>query len=439
MSLPRLFPISPVTGRPIRGLASRASRFAAALMIASAAAACGGGGSTTGGGGGSGAAGATGASTAGDATAGVSTSGADATDAGLSAAAALGKSIFADAGLSGSGRVACSSCHDPARAHGAAFETAGAPGGASLDRVGGRKAPSIRYLRFAPAFSVDAGGAAVGGLFWDGRAATLEEQAAGPFLNPDEMANDSVEALVARLRAAPYAARFEAVFGSGVWSDPQVAFARMRSALAAYQREDPDFAPFSSKYDAFLAGRATLAAAELRGLALFASPSKGNCAACHPSQRGADGRPPLFTDFSYDALGVPRNGELPRNADPAAFDLGLCASPRGAALGDAACGRFRVPSLRNVALARRLFHNGRFASLKEAVSFYATRDADPARWYPAGADGRAVAYDDLPAALRGNVNRSEVPYGRLVPTLSESEIDDIVAFLGTLTDGWTPP
>lgn len=361
-------------------------------------------------------------------------------DTGLSPAAQLGRSIFADPSLSGSGKVACVSCHDPAFGHGSPFDAPVAPGGAALDQAGGRKPPSIRYLKFNAGFAVDADGTAHGGFFWDGRAGSLEEQAGGPFLNPAEMANDGVEAVIARLRATSYAARFAEVFGADVWNDPAVAFARVRSALAAYQREDEDFAPFSSRYDAFLAGRATLPDAALRGLALFVSPSKGNCAACHPSQRGSDGSAPLFTDFSFDALGVPRNPAIAKNADPAYHDLGLCGPTRTAptALGDAACGRFKVPTLRNVALARRLFHNGRFTSLKDAVTFYATRDSDPARWYPIGPDGLPVRYDDLPAAHRGNVNRTEVPYGRSTPTLNDTEIDDIVAFLGTLTDGWQP-
>lgn len=407
----------------------RSLRLAAlTLVFGGLLTACGGGGS------GNSAAEASGAAT-------TSSAGTDEADAGLSAVALLGKSIFADPSLSGSGKVACASCHDPALGHGSPFDAPTAPGGAALDRVGTRKPPSIRYLKFnTTGLVVDADGTAHGGFFWDGRAASLEEQAGGPFLNPDEMANDSVEAVVARLRATSYADRFARVFGAGIWNDPVAAFDRMRSALAAYQREDGDFAPFSSKYDAFLAGRATLAEAELRGLALFASPAKGNCAACHPSQRGSDGSPPLFTDFSYDALGVPRNAAIAKNADASFADLGLCSPARSApdTLGQKACGRFKVPTLRNVALARRLFHNGRFTTLHDAVSFYATRDADPARWYPIGPDGLPVAYDDLPAALRGNVNRSEVPYGRSTPTLSAAEIDDIVAFLGTLTDGWKP-
>ena len=211
----------------------------------------------------------------------------------------------------------------------------------------------------------------------------------------------------------------------------------MTLALHQYQLEDADFWPFSSNFDAFLRGRATLADAEQRGLALFNAPGKGNCAACHPSARAADGSHPLFTDFSYDNLGVPRNPALARNADPTFFDLGLCARPAG----DLAkrldlCGAFKVPSLR-----RANFHNGRFSTLKDAGTFYVQRDTHPEKWYPRGTDGVLRQFDDLPGALHGNVNTSEAPYNRRpgdLPALDDAEIDDLIAFLRTLSDGYTP-
>src|SRR5262249_18815396 len=158
----------------------------------------------------------------------------------------------------------------------------------------------IRYLRFNRAFLFDSEGTPTGGFFWDGRAASLQEQAGEPFLNPREMAMGSKADVVARLAAAPYAAEFRALFGANVFTDAEVAYDRMTFALAQYQKEDAEFTAFSSKYDAFLRGRATLTEQELRGLALFSDPAKGNCAACHPSARGSDGSLPLFTDFTYD-------------------------------------------------------------------------------------------------------------------------------------------
>ncbi|MFO1272813.1 MAG: cytochrome c peroxidase [Rubrivivax sp.] len=360
---------------------------------------------------------------------------------GLSAQAALGERIFHDSSLSASGRQSCASCHDADHGHGAPNSLAAQPGGVALELQGTRSSPSIRYLATNRAFRIEADGTPTGGFFWDGRAASLADQAGRPFLNPREMANADKAAVVALLAAAPYAKDFEAVFGAGILSRPDEAFERIKLAIQAYELESAEFRPFSSKYDAFLSGRAAFSDAELRGLALFNSPAKGNCAACHPSARGTDGSPPLFTDFSYDALGVPRNPALAVNADPAYFDLGLCAREGGdlAARTDL-CGLFKVPSLRNVALRGSFFHNGRFTTLKDALTFYVQRDTNPGKFYPLKADGSVDKFDDLPPALRANVNTSEAPYNRRpgdAPALSDAEIDDLIAFLNTLTDGWS--
>jgi cytochrome c peroxidase len=252
-----------------------------------------------------------------------------------------------------------------------------------------------------------------------------------------------VQEVAGRLANAAYADRFRALFGADIFDDAEAAFGRALLALQKYQLEDrSEFAPFSSKFDRFLAGQVELSASELRGLALFNDPTKGNCAACHPSTRGSDGTAPLFTDFTYDNLGVPRNADIPANADPEYFDLGLC-GPARLDLADRTdlCGAFKVPSLRNVAATAPYFHNGRFQSLREVVGFYVRRDTNPEEWYPISPDGLVHKFDDLPPAYRENVNRSEAPYNRNVgdlPALSESEIDDVVAFLSTLTDGYQP-
>lgn len=359
----------------------------------------------------------------------------------LGAAAELGRLLFHDVSLSASRRLSCASCHDPARGHAAPFATAVASGGPNLDRPGLRTAPSIRYLRFNGSFRFDAGGEAAGGFFWDGRAASLQEQARAPLLDPDEMANRDVAEVAARVAAAPYAAQFEKVFGPGILAQPELAMNRIVYALARYQQEDPDFAPFSSKYDAVLAGRATLTAQEANGLDLFDRPDKGNCASCHSSTRPSNAPGPLFTDFTYAVVGVPRNPAIPANADPAFFDEGLCGPGRTDLSGRTdLCGAFRVPSLRNVALRTHFFHNGVFTSLEQVVRFYVRRDTDPQLWYPVNAQGQVIAYDDLPPRLRANVSR-EAPYDRgpgQPPALTDSEIADVVAFLGTLTDGYRP-
>jgi len=359
----------------------------------------------------------------------------------LSAQASLGEKLFNDTSLSASGQQACASCHVASSAHAQNNALAAQLGGAALNLQGGRLSPSIRYLTYNTAFFFDAEGTPTGGFFWDGRATSLADQAGKPFLNPVEMANTSEAEVVAKVAAAAYAAEFRQVFGDDIFTRPADAFQRITLALQQYQREDADFHPFSSKYDAFLRGTTTLSEQELRGLALFNSPSKGNCAACHPSARGSDGSFPLFTDFTYDNLGVPRNTELSQNADATTFDLGLCARSLGdlTSRGDL-CGAFKVPSLRNVALRQAYFHNGRFKTLKDALTFYVQRETNPEKWYSLNADGSLNKYDDLPTAYKANVNTTEAPYNRVLgdaPALSDSEIDDVIAFLNTLSDGYT--
>jgi cytochrome c peroxidase len=365
-----------------------------------------------------------------------------ASEATLSAEAELGRRIFSDPSLSASGGMSCATCHDPAFAHAQGNALPAQLGGADLSLQGRRVSPSIRYLAFAPPFALDSAGTPGGGLFWDGRASTLADQAGRPFLNPVEMALASKADLVARIALAPYAVEFRALFGADILGRPDAAFERVQRALAAFQREDPALRPFSSKFDAVLQGRATLTAQEQRGFDLFRDPARGNCAFCHPAGVEPDGRPPLFTNFSYHALGVPRNPALAANADPAHFDLGLCGREGGdlAARPDL-CGAFKVPSLRNVDLRQALFHNGRFTELRDAVAFYAERDLRPEKLYPRGADGQIERFDDLPVALRGAVVTRVAPYDRRpgdAPALSDEDVDAIVAFLRTLTDGWTP-
>ncbi len=361
----------------------------------------------------------------------------------LSPMAALGEQIFHDVSLSASGRMACATCHLPETGHATGDPDLLVPaGGAGLNVPGTRNAPSLRYLALNPSFFFDAEGTPTGGFNRDGRAASLQAQAAVPLLAAHEMANASAEALAGRLAGASYVASFKQIFGADILSRPQDALDRVTLALQHYQREDPAFAPFDSKYDAFLRGQATLSERELRGLALFNDPAKGNCAACHPSGRGADGSLPLFTDFSYDNLGVPRNAQIPANADSNYYDLGLC-GPTRSDLRDRTelCGAFKVPSLRNVAVTAPYFHNGRFKTLREAVRFYVRRDTHPEEFYPVDGSGHVYKFDDLPAAYRGNVNTTEVPYDRQpgqTPRLDDAEIDLVLEFLNTLTDGYRP-
>jgi len=358
---------------------------------------------------------------------------------GLSPVAALGEQLFKDESLSVSGRLACQTCHQPEFAHAAPPTDLVSRGGPGMDIPGIRNSPSIRYAGFTPTFGFDEEGTAFGGLFRDGRVPSLVEQAKQPFLDAREMANPSADAVVARLGRSANAARFRAVFGEAALDDAAQAFQNLAVAIAQYELELPDFHRFDSKYDAWLAGKAELTDPETRGLELFEDPEKGNCAACHPSRPQPDGSPPLFTDFTYDNVGLPRNANIPANGDPGYHDLGLCGPERkDLAERRDLCGAFKVPTLRNVARTAPYFHNGAFATLREAVDFYARRDTQPGDWYPKTAAG-VRKFDDLPPGLADSVNTSEVPYDRKAggtPALTPAEVDDLVVFLATLDDGY---
>ena len=364
----------------------------------------------------------------------------------------LGRRLFSDPILSPSGKLSCASCHVPAQGFTPANARSVQLGGHDLKQPGTRAVPSLTYLQATPQFtehffdneeegdeSIDNG--PTGGLTWDGRADRPRDQARIPLLAPNEMANPSTAALVDRVAASAYAPDFEAIYGRGVFADQDQAFRDILTALETFQQDAATFYPYSSKYDLYLKGKAALTPAEARGLALFNAEDKGNCASCHISAVRGDGTPPQFTDYGMIALGVPRNPAIPANRDPGTFDLGLCGPLRTDFTGQADyCGLFKTPSLRNIALRKSFFHNGIFHSLRQAVDFYATRDTNPEKWYPRAADGSIKQYDDLPAADQANLNR-DPPFGGKPgdkPALSDAEIDDIVAFLQTLTDGDKP-
>jgi cytochrome c peroxidase len=360
----------------------------------------------------------------------------------------LGRRLFFDPQLSVSGKMSCSTCHDPAFAYAPANDRPTQLGGSDLKSPGLRAAPALRYLQTLPPFSehhfdeamdesVDQG--PTGGHGWDGRADTTHDQARLPLTSKFEMANPDVDGIVARLARGPLAGRFREVFGDDVFSDPIRGSTALLLCLEVFQQSPRDFYPYSSRYDGYLRRKLQLRPDEQRGLALFNDRKKGNCASCHPSQIRRDGFP-NFTDFGYNAIGVPRNHAIPANADATFHDLGLCGPVRTDLVGHPEyCGEFRVPSLRNVALRRAFFHNGVFHRLEQVLEFYVERDTNPGKWYAkAGTKvgGQVDSYDDLPAAYRKNVNR-EPPFGGkpgAAPALGKAEIRDIIAFLGTLTD-----
>ncbi len=360
----------------------------------------------------------------------------------------LGRVVFFDASLSASGALACASCHDPASHFGPPNARAVQRGGAGRQAEGLRAVPSLMYSQTVPPFSehtvddedddsIDQGPA--GGRTWDGRAQSAHEQAREPLLSPFEMANTDEHALAVRLRKAAYFARFTAAFGRRGLDDDARLLRAVLMALETFQQEPALFYPYTSKYDAWLRHRADLTAQELRGLAVFNDPAKGNCARCHPSAIKENGFP-QFTDYGYAALGVPRNRRIGINRDPRYHDLGLCGPLRRDLAGKPEyCGMFRTPSLRNVATRRVFFHNGVFHRLVDVLDFYAARDTDPGRFYARGGDGTVRKFDDLPRVYRANVERG-APFDRHAgeaPALDAQDVADLLAFLETLTDGYS--
>jgi cytochrome c peroxidase len=418
----------------------------------------------------------------------------------LSVVAQIGRRIFFDPSLSGSGQLSCASCHSPANAYGPPNRLAEQRGGRDLRKAGLRATPSLTYIGSTPTFTIgpnsniadndqppqaripapgvkvasvakaDAAAAKAahetvprgsldwasgamaalaeadetvprGGLDWDGRATTIQSQALGSLLDPNGMGNSSVAEVLDHIKRAPYAEDLKQLFGPTLFEQPALALDEALFAVVRYQLEEPSFHPYDSKYDAYLAGKAKLSEAEARGLKLFEDPHKGNCSSCHIDRPSRDGRlPPAFTDYQFEALGAPRNENIPANSDPNYYDLGLCGPSRKDYADTAAyCGLFKTPSLRNVAMRKVFFHNGVFHSLEEVVHFYVERETTPGKWYPRLANGEIDRYNDLPSRYRQNIDVVDAPFDRKEgdePALNEAEIADVIAFLKTLTDGY---
>lgn len=375
--------------------------------------------------------------------------------ASLSQEEELGKKLFFDK-ISSPDSISCAACHGPATGF-----TGPNPGvnkhtvmyrGAVPQRFGNRKPPSAAYAAFSPIFHYDeVEGLFVGGNFWDGRATgealgnPAADQALGPFLNPVEQNNPSKQAVCEQVAASKYAALFEEVWGEGsldcsTTETVDATYDRVGLSIAAYEAS-LEVSPFNSKYDYFLAGMAELTDQEAWGLSLFNG--KGMCSACHPSDLGPNNELPLFTDNTFDNLGVPKNPENPfYDMDKVYLDDGSPINPLGqdwidpglggflqtrpewADMADENMGKHKVPTLRNVGKAngknfpKAFTHNGVFKSLKEVVHFYNTRDVE----------------DWPPPEVAKNINSDEL--GDL--GLTDEEEDAIVAFMMTLSDGYQP-
>ena len=350
-------------------------------------------------------------------------------------------------------------------------------GGPALSLQGARAVPSLTYLERQPDFSIGpddrenenvnlADQAALGqtatrvqktamqtaqsavnivpqgGLFWDGRADTLQIQAEFPLLDPREMDGGDMYTVFNKFRHAPYVQSFTDLFGKNILRNPRMLLSEAMFAVARYQIEEPSFHPYTSKYDYWLEGKARLSESEMRGYRLFNDQDKANCAGCHTSQPSRDGLPPLFTDFQYEALGGPRNTALADTKDAKYFDLGVC-GPVRTNIADQTqfCGMFKTPTLRNTAVRRVFFHNGVFQTLQQVMDFYNFRDTNPEKVYPLAADGKVQKFNDIPPKYHANVDVSDPPFNRHLgeaPAMTAQDEADIIAFLMTLTDGYEP-
>ncbi|MFZ1548378.1 MAG: cytochrome c peroxidase [Candidatus Nitrotoga sp.] len=360
----------------------------------------------------------------------------------------LGEVLFQDKNLSLNKNQACASCHSLQPANSKSFSSGSVTGFVDPDNVnegtavsagsipnakGSLNTPSVGYAAFSPLFHWDKEkGLYIGGHFWNGRAKDLDEQAQKPLLNPLEMAMPSEWAVVERIKQDKrYKELFWEAYGINLDSSRiNTVFNLAAKAISEYERTAV-FNKFTSKYDYVLAGKTTLTAIEEKGLTLFNG--KGNCAACHTSEvtRNKNGEIllPLFTDFTYDNVGLPRNVKIPNNPEP---DLGLGGRSDIAALDPEGneIGKHKVMSLRNVALTPPYGHNGVLDTLEQVVHFYNTRDTlglafdnkDP-KFGKSGWPEPEVAQ---------NVNHDEL--GNL--ELSNEEEMAIVAFLQTLTDDY---
>lgn len=340
----------------------------------------------------------------------------------------LGKKIFFDVNLSSNSNQSCASCHDPLKGFADPDVTALAPvsEGSVGGEFGNRNAPTIAYASFSPEFGLSTtaktsedGSKYEGGQFLDGRRSNLIGQAKDPFLNPVEMNNASEADVVDKVRNASYANEFLTVFGADALDDVATAYNLIATALAAFETSS-EVNQFSSKYDASLIGAYTMTAEEANGLAVFQG-TKAKCANCHVIDNPTGG-PALFTNFKYFNIGTPVNTLNPAYiADNTFRDQGLADNVNVAAADQATeRGKFKVPTLRNVALTAPYMHNGAYQSPVEVITHYDILVSD----------------EFYEAEVRDNIAAELNAFTDMGLGLSETEKADLISFMKTLTDGY---
>ncbi|HAT41609.1 MAG TPA: hypothetical protein DCS87_07750 [Rheinheimera sp.] len=405
------------------------------------------------------------------------------TAAALSAKAQLGQQLFFSKALSASGVQSCATCHQPANRYASAVSSSTEVGGSTMQHSGFRNTPSATYSALIPRFgflgvtnqqgtvdNIANGklGTPRRGQLWDGRAALITTQAAGPLLSPFEMAHTDAASVLRTLLQLPQATLYRQVYGnlSGT-SNAVTVLENVADAIGTFETEDRSFVPFNSKFDAVTAGTASFTAQEANGQALFNDGTKGACRGCHDSTGLSVDSPQLFSDLSYRVLAVPRNFNIVYNNDTTAgsaldklgvaslrngaliatsqhefYDLGFCGPFRTDSLLDPTlCGAFRAAPLRNVAVRKSYFHNGIYHQLADVVRFYILRDVQPAQIYKTAQGAADNQYNDLPSEYHANIVANRNPFTPTPngnPRLTPEEVNDLVTFLCTLTDGFDP-
>ncbi|MGQ3675399.1 cytochrome-c peroxidase [Xanthobacter sp. TB0139] len=347
----------------------------------------------------------------------------------------LGEQLFFDTNLSRNRTQACATCHMPDIGFVDARETENAGKAVSLGddgtSLGDRNAPTASYARFSPPFGKSSKpGLYHGGQFLDGRARDLAEQAGGPPLNPLEMGMPDKASVVERLKENPdYVSAFGKLYGPATLNNPDAAYTAMTEAIAAFE-QTAAFAPFDSKYDRYLRGEEKLTDQEELGRLLFFSRQFTNCNLCHQLRKRVGEKEETFSNYEFHNIGVPKNtiARAAAGLRPESRDMGLAQNPNVPEEEKAAqAGRFKVPTLRNVAVSGPYMHNGVFKDLRTVILFYNTYNTrNPARRINPET-GETFASPEV----EENISLKELQTG---PALDNRRIDALVAFLKTLTD-----
>ncbi len=337
----------------------------------------------------------------------------------------LGQMLYFDPNLSKNKTMSCATCHNPDagfvdnRDNGIGKMVSLGDDGKSL---GDREAPSVAYAKFSPPFHYNEDTKKyVGGQFWDGREMSLSGQAGGPPLNPIEMGMPSKQSVIDRIKENSfYVKTFKKLYGDDIFNNTDKAYLMMTKSIEAFEKTE-QFSTFDSKYDKYLKGEYELTRLEDLGRSLFFSNNNTNCSTCH-MLKGEDREGETFTNYEYHNIGVPVNQKVRAKNGVKAIDDGLLANPKVTDVNQR--GKFKVPTLRNVAVTAPYMHNGVFKDLKTVIEFYdkynnPNRTINPEtheKW--------------LKAEVENTISKDELKAKKL----SDEKVKALVAFLKILTD-----